>query len=111
VNLYGEKSSSSKEAEEENSSLNDLFKALLRLTSTGDKKSPGYYSLLNKASSAMIHKIAQLSMEKYKPDLVINIPCDSAKTFDFYKAKELIELGKREAKNAMRIYRNPGIIE
>ena len=43
-----------------------------------------------------------MSIEKYKPDLVINIPHDSANTFEFYKAKELILLGENIAKEAIQ---------
>jgi len=52
----------------------------------------------------MIHKIAKMNIEKHKHDIIINIPCDSANTFDFYKAKELIELGKSAAKKAIINY-------
>jgi len=104
VNLYGEKKHDiPKEKNTEKGYLNRLTKTLSTLISTGDKQSVGYYSLLNSTSSAMIHRIANMSIEKYKPDLVINIPYDSANTFDFYKAKELIELGKNAAKKAIII--------
>jgi len=104
VNLYGEKKHDiPKEKNTEKGYLNRLTKTLSTLISTGDKQSVGYYSLLNSTSSAMIHRIANMSIEKYKPDLVINIPYDSANTFDFYKAKELIELGKNAAKEAIII--------
>lgn len=102
VNLYGEKRTDApKEKDAEKGYLNRLMKTLSTLISTGDKHSMGYYSLLSRASSAMIHQIAGLSIEKHKPDLIINIPHDSANTFDFYRAKELIELGKNSAKEAM----------
>ena len=101
VNLYGEKGANAPEKDEERGYLNGLMKTLSTLISTGDKQSMGYYSLLSRASSAMIHRIAELNIEKHKPDLVINIPYDSANTFDFYRAKELIELGKNATKEAI----------
>lgn len=77
------------------------MKTLTSLISTGDKHSVGYYSLLSNTTSAMIHRIAEMSIEKHKPDLVINIPHDSANTFDFFRAKELIELGQNAAKESI----------
>jgi len=104
VNLYGEKKHDiPKEKNTEKGYLNRLTKTLSTLISTGDKQSVGYYSLLNSTSSAMIHRIANMSIEKYKPDLVINIPYDSANTFDFYKAKELKKKKKNAAKKAIII--------
>jgi len=105
VNLYGEKTVDiPKEKNTDNGYLNRLMNTLLTLISTGDKSSKGYYSLLSSTTSAMIHKIAKMNIEKHKPDIVINIPCDSANTFDFYKAKELIELGESAAKKAIINY-------
>lgn len=105
VNLYGKNSQFIKKTKEvELKYLNRLFKSLTDLISTGDKHSMGYYSLLNKSSLAMIKRIAEMTIDKYKPDLVIDIPHDSANTFDFYRAKELIHLGKSTAKEAINNY-------
>ena len=105
VNLYGEKKVDiPKEKNTDNGYLNRLINPLLTLISTGDKSSKGYYSLLSSTTSAMIHKIAKMSIEKHKPDMIINIPYDSANTFDFFKAKELIELGESAAKEAIINY-------
>jgi NTE family protein len=105
VNLYGEKKVDiPKEKNTYNGYLNRLMNALLTLISTGDKSSKGYYSLLSSTTSAMIHKIAKMSIEKHKPDIIINIPYDAANTFDFYRAKELIKLGESAAKEAIINY-------
>ena len=107
VNLYSEKKVDiPKEKNTDNGYLNRLINPLLTLISTGDKSSKGYYSLLSSTTSAMIHKIAKMSIEKHKPDMIINIPYDSANTFDFFKAKELIELGEKVAAEAIRIFLN-----
>jgi len=41
--------------------------------------------------------------------MTINIPYDSASTFDFHKAKELIELGESAAKEAIINYSKKSI--
>ncbi|MGB4204192.1 MAG: patatin-like phospholipase family protein [Bacteroidales bacterium] len=103
VNLYGDKKTDiSKETNNNNGYLNRLMNTISTLILTGDKHSAGYYSLLSGTTSAMIHRIAKMSIEKHKPDLVINIPHDSANTFDFYRAKELIELGENATKKALQ---------
>ena len=105
VNLYGEKKVDiPNEKNTDKGYLNRLINSLLTLISTGDKSSKGYYSLLSSTTSAMIHTIANMSIEKHKPDMIINIPHDSANTFDFYRAKELIELGESAAKEAIINY-------
>jgi len=105
VNLYGEKKVDIPcEKNTDNGYLNRLINPLLTLITTGDKSSKGYYSLLSSTTSAMIHTITKMSIEKHKPDMIINIPHDSANTFDFYRAKELIELGESAAKEAIINY-------
>jgi NTE family protein len=105
VNLYGKKDSyTDREAidsQENAGNLKRLMNAISTLVSTGDMNDIGYYSLLSMTSSLMISRLAEMSIEKNKPDLLINIPSDSARTFDFYKAKELIELGKISARKAL----------
>jgi len=105
INLYGKKYAHAKQKENEqagnNGKLNGIMKSLSTLVSTGDKDSVGYYSLLSMTTSSMICRIAEMSIEQFKPDILINIPHDSAKTFEFYKANELIEMGKKAAKKAL----------
>lgn len=114
VNLYGEKKTKTpaiqiSKIENKNtisSTLNTLVNNFSKLISSGDKKSMGYLSLLSTTSSAMVHKIAQLNIEKHQPDFVISIPHDSAGTFDFQKADELIKIGKEAANSAISEYFN-----
>lgn len=105
VNLYGDnKTDIPKETNTNNGYFNRLMNTLSTLILTGDKHSAGYYSLLSSTSSAMIHRIAKMSIEKHNPDMIINIPGNSANTFDFYRAKELIRLGENAAKEAINHY-------
>jgi len=70
--------------------INGLVNHLSKLISSVDEKSLGYFSLLNTTQHAMVHKLTKGSVEKYQPDITINIPRDTASTFDFHKADELI---------------------
>ena len=110
VNLYGEKIEkieTPKFSEEKNqgySTINGLVNNLGKLISSGDKKSLGYFSLLNTTTHAMVHKLTKESVEKHQPDITINIPRDAASTFDFHKADELIELGEINANKEISKY-------
>ncbi len=114
VNLYGEKKAEKKTIEISkmetknpiSSTLISFVSNISKLITSGDKKSLGYISLLNTASSAMVHKIAKYNIEKHQPDIVISIPHDTAGTFDFQKADELIEIGKEATSSAILEYVN-----
>lgn len=109
VNLYGDKRNeleiSTSLSENKNpSKLDGLLNTISKLIITGDKRSLGYLSLLTTTTSAMIHKIAKQNIEIHKPDILINIPCDTGDTFDFHKADELIKLGEMAAREAIEKY-------
>jgi len=51
------------------------------------------------------HQLKIIEMiRKYQPDIVVNIPTDSAGTFDFYKFSELIQLGEEATNLAIKNY-------
>jgi len=43
----------------------------------------------------MLSQITRLTLEKNPPDLLIEISKDACSIFDFYKAREVIELGEK----------------
>jgi len=61
----------------------------------------GYFSLIGETTSLMLSQISKLTLEINPPDLLIEISRQSCGTFDFYKAAELIELGKNETIKAL----------
>jgi len=56
-----------------------------------------YFNLMNKTISLMTNHITQLTLEKYSVDILINISRDSCATFDFYRAEEMVEVGRNAA--------------
>ena len=66
----------------------------------------GYINLLDKTTSIMLHKISQLTLEKYNPDILINFPREAFGTYDFYKTQEIIDLGRKYADIAIAEYLN-----
>jgi NTE family protein len=72
--------------------FNDHLHKILPQRSKNDKL--GYFSLLDKTLTSGTLKLAQLTIEKGNPDVLINVSRDSCGTYDFYMAKELIEIGR-----------------
>ena len=112
VNLYGEKENKIEKNAYKNKTQNEginnhhkrLFNSFSKIINSEDKLNLGYISLLTASSLIIIHKNAKLNIERFKPDILINIPYDSANTFDFHKADELIKLGEDSAKKAISKY-------
>lgn len=66
-----------------------------------EKDKLGYFNLINKTTSLMVHQLSALSIERGNPDILINIPHEAFGVFDFYKSAPIIQLGKDLAKNAL----------
>jgi len=69
-----------------------------------DQDSYSFYSLALESSSLMIQKITDLSIELYKPDLVVRIPNNICHVMEFYKAKKIIKIGYDATKKALQEY-------
>lgn len=62
----------------------------------------GYFELLNRSIDLMQDKMTDLILEHFKPDLKVEVSRDAASTFEFYKAKEMIELGRMAYREAFK---------
>ena len=68
------------------------------------KERMGYFNLMSDTISLMISQISRLSLELNPPDVIINISRQACGNFDFYKAEEVIEIGRNAAQNALNEY-------
>jgi NTE family protein len=50
----------------------------------------------------MIERIADLTIKAYPPDVIIDIPKDICKAFDFGNIKELIEYGEAKTLETLK---------
>jgi len=54
----------------------------------------------------MSYRISQLSLEHYSPDILIKISSESFNLYDFYKAEEIVEMGRHAALESLTEYKN-----
>lgn len=62
---------------------------------------PGALELLTQAMDLMQANLARLRLSAYEPDLLIQLPRNMASPYEFYRARELIELGRLQAREAL----------
>ena len=60
-----------------------------------------YFFLVNNSLVTMTNHISNLILEKYPPDVLVEIPRNGAGIFEFYKAKTIINSGKEHFKNSI----------
>lgn len=91
--------------------LMDFYNQLHILHPSGDgekttsEEKLGYFDLINKTLSLMTYHITQLTLEDYTPDILVNISRHACGTFDFYKAEEVVEIGRYAAIKSLDAYK------
>jgi NTE family protein len=64
-------------------------------------REPGTLELLTQAMDLMQANLSRLRLAAYAPDLLIQLPHNMALAYEFYRARELIELGRVQARAAL----------
>ncbi len=82
--------------------LHDKINTFLEQKLPG-KGDPGlnYTKIFRKTIDAMQHAITRYKMAGYQPDVVIEIPRNACGFYEFHKAYEMIEIGKKMAAEAL----------
>ena len=60
----------------------------------------GLFDIISHSLDAMQNTIARFKLAAYVPDIIINIPSNSSSFYEFYRAEELIALGRQKAEEA-----------
>ena len=66
-----------------------------------DDNRMNYYTLLNRSTSIMINRNAQLQLKLTPPDVLVDIPMNRYDTFDFDKMERLAAIGRTKTKKAL----------
>ena len=78
-----------------------------RLMPHGEPKprEPGAFELLNQSMDLMQANLSRLRLAAYAPDLLIQMPRNASTAYEFYRARELIELGRQRARTAFSTWK------
>ena len=64
-------------------------------------KVPGIVDVVTASLDLMQNSIARMKLASYTPDLVIDVPRDACLFYEFYRAEEMIALGRERAEEAL----------
>jgi NTE family protein len=70
-------------------------------------REPGTFDTLNQAMDLMQANLSRLRLAAYEPDLLITLPRNIASVYEFYRARELIERGRLQARKALTEWSRP----
>lgn len=68
-------------------------------------REPGAFELLNQSMDLMQANLSRLRLAAYAPDLLIQMPRNASSAYAFYRARELVELGRQRARVALSTWK------
>ena len=88
------------------SAIKKTFSALLDKLSLGSKErdSIGQLEIFQRVIEAMQESLTLYKIAGYAPDVLVEVPLESCKSYDFHKAEEMIELGRKLTVQALGEY-------
>lgn len=78
----------------------------LRATQAGRPHEPGAFELLGQSMDLMQANLSRLRLAAYQPDLLVQLARNVSSAYEFYRARELIELGRDKMRTALESW-NP----
>ncbi|MDE6375469.1 MAG: patatin-like phospholipase family protein [Alistipes sp.] len=69
---------------------------------SGVRRSINYYSLLSCSSEIMMQRITRLMRLIYRPDILLEMPCDRFGIFEFHRSAEICDAGRRMMEEALQ---------
>ncbi|WEN15471.1 patatin-like phospholipase family protein [Rhodanobacter sp. AS-Z3] len=66
-----------------------------------EPREPGTFDVMAQSMDLMQANLARLRLAAYEPDLLIELPRNIASAYEFYRARELIELGRLQARTSL----------
>ncbi len=64
-------------------------------------REPGVLELLNQSMDLMQANLSRMRLVAYEPDLLIQLPRNASTAYEFYRARELIELGRQQTRHML----------
>ena len=83
----------------------DKAKQVIVIDTSIEKPSIDILYILNKSLDATQNIIVENILKEYQPDLMIEIPKDACETYEYDKAYEMIEIGKRATQKSLKKFR------
>ena len=74
--------------------IKEFRKSLNRSGSTDERRNFHYFNLMNDTIACMTNHLSIMVIKDTPPDIFVEISKKSCGTFDFYKAEELVEIGR-----------------
>jgi len=82
-------------------SISEFIAGLHRMIEAKEPEDMGLFEIMSQSIDTMQNTIASFKLASYSPDVIINIPKNACRFFEFEKADEMIEIGRRKAQESL----------
>ena len=86
--------------------IKEFYNHLRKINPLGHDENLGYFTLITKTLDLMTDHMAQMTLGMFSPDILINISRDSCTMYDFYKAVEMVEIGRQAARDSIETFKS-----
>lgn len=86
--------------------LREFFSHLKSVDPTAHEEKFSYFDVISKTISMMTYHTTQLALQKHTPDILVNVSHDSCGVYDFFRAHEMVEMGKHLTGKSIGAYHN-----
>lgn len=90
--------------------MQGFYQQFQKINPLNHEEKLGYFDLITKTIGLMTHHNDEMMLAQHSPDLLINISHESCGTYDFYRAEELVEIGRHAAKLCLEGW-SGGVVE
>jgi len=81
--------------------LHEFYEYLHELVPENKTEKMGFLNLIENTLTTLTYQQVQLTLENHPPDILVQVSRHTCGTYDFYKAQEVVEAGRREARKAL----------
>ncbi|MFY8022000.1 MAG: patatin-like phospholipase family protein [Bacteroidia bacterium] len=90
----------------DNEFMNKYFSNFVKPKAKSKVPQLSVFELVNTSYDYTQDRLAELMEEIYQPDILVHVPRTACGTFEFYRAEEMIDIGKQAFDEALKKYRN-----
>lgn len=84
-----------------------FIESLQRRNHQPEEDEDGFFEIVTKSLDAMQSTIAAFKLAAYRPDILIEIPKNICTIYEFERAEELIQIGRRQTEHALEKWDAP----
>lgn len=82
----------------------EFLGTLQQMVGRRDEESPDVFDVVARSMDTMQNAMSRFQLAAYSPDAVVEVPCNACAFFEFWRARELIAIGRERAERNLAAF-------